>query len=265
MHPGMLLNIKRNIMKKTVLTLLVLISSISIAAADIVNISCGLYGSYMQSMGGNLSSYTQASYFDSYSGVDSINRSNDTIDTTNIDRLTGAFFGMNVKAVFLDYYLLRIGANYGMSVYGGEGKTIINAGTNYLKCKYSLKQYDFPLTIGLSIPFWKDSRISVSCGTAFARATYENKFESDSVAAPFTTSSTIKGKFTGWAFPLVVLIEGDVFVAPDVSLTSAISYYSGRTSTIKDSYDSDGNVDFASIDFTGYRFSLGVSYYFYNK
>ena len=255
-------------MIKTLLTILVLISVISITAAETVTVSGGIYGSYMQSMGGNLSSYNQSNYFGSSSGVDSINRSLDGYDSTNIGRLSGAFAGMNVKAVFLDYYLVRIGANYGMSVLGGKGRTVYNDGADYtLKCEYSIKQYDFPVTIGLSIPFWKDSRISLSCGTAFARATYENKFETDPANTndPFASSNSIKGKFTGWAFPMVVLIEGDVFVTPDVSLTSTISYYKGRTEIIKDSYDSDGNVDFASIDFTGYRFSLGVAYYFYNK
>jgi hypothetical protein len=235
-------------------------------SAEKVSVSGGFYGSYMSSMGGNLSSSTQEIYFDSNSGIYSINKSMDGTDTSNIDRLTGAFAGFDIRAIFLDYYLLRIGANYGMNVLGGKGKTIINAGANYLKCEYSLKQFDIPVTLGLSIPFWKDSRISVSCGTAFAWASYENKFESDSVAAPFSaTQDTIKGKFTGWAFPLVVLIQGDLFVMPDVSLTSTISYYKGRTKVIKDSKDSDGDVDFASIDFTGYRFSLGVSYYFFSK
>jgi hypothetical protein len=231
------------------------------------NISGGIYGSYMSSMGGNLNSYNQTAYFDSNSGIDSINRSLDGYDTTNIDRLSGAFIGMDVKAVFLDYFLARIGANYGISVLGGKGKTIYDDGSgppyHVLKCEYSLKQWDFPVTLGLSIPFWRDSRISVSCGTAFAYATYINKFETDT-NFPFASSNSIKGKFTGWAFPLVVLIQGDLFIAPDVALTSTISYYKGRTKLLNDSSDSDGNVDFASIDFTGYRLSLGVSYYFYN-
>jgi hypothetical protein len=225
--------------------------------AESVSVSGGLYGSFMQSMGGNLDSYNQH-FFGSNSGIDGINRSMDGYSTSNIDRLTGVFAGFDVKAIFLDYYLVRVGVNYGMSIIGGKGKTVYNDGVDHsLKCEYSLKQYDFPLTLGLSIPFWKDSRISVSCGTAFAMATYENKFQSDTIEW--------KGKFTGWAFPLVVLIQGDFFIAPEVSLTSTISYYKGRTKVIKDSSDNDGNIDFASIDFTGYRFSLGVSYYFYSK
>ncbi len=229
------------------------------------NISGGIYGSYMPSMGGNLNSYNQVAYFDSNSGIDSINKSANGADTSNIDRLSGAFAGMDIKAVFFDYFMARLGINYGMSVAGGKGKTLINGGANYLKCNYSMKQLDSPLTVGVSVPFWKDFRISVSCGTAFAYAVYENKFQSDSTAVPFSaTQSTIKGKFTGWAFPLVILLQGDLFIAPDIALTSTISYYKGRTKVIKDSSDGDGNVDYASIDFTGYRFSLGVSYYFFS-
>lgn len=253
-------------MRKISLIIFIFISGMRIAAAETVSVSGGIYGSFMQSMGGNLQSYNQENYFGSSSGIDGINRSMDGYSTSNIERLTGVFAGLDVKAIFFDYYMLRVGANYGMSMTGGKGKTVYYNGAYYnLKCEYSLKQYDFPVTLGLSIPFWKDSRISVSCGTAFARATYENKFESDSTSAPFSlTQNTIKGKFTGWAFPLVVLIQGDFFIMPEVSLISTISYYRGRTKVIKDSSDKDGNVDYASIDFTGYRFSLGVSYFFYN-
>ncbi|MFH0976324.1 MAG: hypothetical protein V1874_11135 [Spirochaetota bacterium] len=255
-------------MKKTLLIIVFLIiTQIQDISAETVSVSGGFYAAYMPSMGGNLGSYTQETYFNSNSGIDGINRSMDGYSTSNIDRLTGVFAGFDVKAIFHDYYLIRVGANYGMSIMGGKGKTIYNDGTYHnLECEYSLKQYDFPVTVGLSIPFWKDARISLSCGTAFARATYENKFESDSTAAPFSaTQSAIKGKFTGWAFPLVVIIQGDYFLKQEVALTTTIAYYKGSTKVIKDSKDNDGNIDFASIDFTGYRFNLGVSYYFYSK
>lgn len=254
-------------MIKIFLITLIFLSAIIVPIhSDTISVSSGLYLGYMPSMGGNLDSYTQQTYFNTNSGVDGINKSMSGYNTSNIDRLTGAFGGVEIKAIFYDYYLLRVGANYGMSVMGGKGKTVYNDGTTHsLKCEYTFREYDFPVTIGLSVPIWKDSRISLSCGTAFASAKYENKFESDSLAAPFAAQRKIKGSFSGWALPLVVIIQGDYFVSPEVALTSTISYYKGATKVIKDSSDDDGNVDFASIDFTGYRFSLGVSYYFYSK
>ena len=36
---------------------------------------------------------------------------------------------------------------------------------------------DVPLTIGLSIPFWKDMKISLGLGAAYVWAEYENEFD----------------------------------------------------------------------------------------
>ncbi len=254
------------IKKIIILIIIFLTANISKLYAEKLSVSSGLYIGFMPSMGGNLDSYTQQNYFGSNSGIDGINRSMDGFSTSKIDRLTGITFGLEVKAVLYDYFLVRAGANYGMSIMGGNGKTVYYDGGYYpLKCEYSFKECDFPFTIGLSIPFWKDVRVAVSCGTSFAYAKYENKFESTATLDPFSAQRSIKGSFAGWAFPLVVIMQADYFIRQEVSLTSAIIYYRGATKVFRDRSDSDGNVDFASIDFTGFRFNLGVSYYFYVK
>jgi hypothetical protein len=256
--------------KRIIITLTVLgfaLFDFPLLYAEKVSVSGGIVSGVMPSMGGNLNSISQEINYGSATGIDGINREMDGFSTDNIDRLTGVYAGLEFKAVFFDYYLLRIGANYGMSVLGGKGKTVFYstepADLDYftLKCEYSYTQYDFPVTIGVSIPIWKDARLSVSGGAAYARATYENKFTSDDTAASFER----KGKFTGWGFPLVVLVQGDYYLNEKLALTSALAYYKGSSKVIRDSSNSDGDTDFACIDFSGYRFNLGVSYTFYSK
>lgn len=233
-------------------------------SAEKVNFSTGLNAGYMPSMGGNLDSLSQ-SYYGSGSGVDGINRKMDGYSTSSIGRLTGVYAGFDFNAFFYDYFLVRTGFNYGKSIYGGRGKTVFYSplpDDDYfiLKCEYKYTQYDIPLTAGVCIPFWKDAKISLTCGAAYANAKYENKFTSEDTAVPFER----KGRFSGWGIPLVVLIQGDYFIAEKFALTTEISYYRGKSKVIKDSYDSDGDTDFANIDFSGYRFNLGVSYYFFS-
>lgn len=221
-------------------------------------------------MGGNLNSYIQQEYFQSMSGVDSMNRKMRGYDTSNISRLFGAFSGFEIKTILNDFYLARVAINYCQSLLGGRGDTVFttDAVSYYLlECEYSYKEFDIPVTLGLAIPFWKDMRISLNCGIAFARTEYENKFKSDTYSDPFER----KGYFKGWAFPIVIIVQGEYFVSRNISLISSLSYYHGSTGLLKDrnkrdvlGYSGNGAVDFASINFSGYRFSFGVSYYLYS-
>jgi hypothetical protein len=246
------------------ITLLIFICCASPLLAETVSFSFGINAGVMSSMGGDLDSDSQDTYYGSASGIDGINRKMDGYSTSNIDRLKGFLCGIETKLIFYDYYLLRAGANYGMSLTGGRGKTVFysSADADYflLECEYTYKVYDFPLTIGLSVPFWKDARVSVSCGAAYAGAVYKNKFTSEDTTTPFER----EGHFSGWGIPLVVVFESDYLINNFTALTGEISYYNGSSKVIKDSDDTDGDVDLASIDFTGYRFNLGISFYFNN-
>ena len=240
-------------------------------SAKKVNYSIGANTGFAPSLGGNLDSTSQQLYFNSDSGIDGMNRSMEGMETKKINRLFGITGGFEFKTIIQDFYLIRLGANFSKGILGGEGKTVIPDGTGYyytMECKYSFYEYDVPLTIGLAIPFWKDMMISLSCGTAFAYAEYKNEFISeDTYPDPFER----KGEFKGWGFPLVVIIQGEYFFLTNASITSTISYYNGSTEVLKDSYDKDtegfggqGAVDFAAINFTGYRFTFGISYYFFS-
>ncbi|MDY6968204.1 MAG: hypothetical protein SVR08_06055 [Spirochaetota bacterium] len=235
-----------------------------------INYSFGISGGYIPSLGGNLSSYIQEDQFGSKSGIDGINRSKDGYSTSHIDRLDGSFLGFNFKTVIYEFYLIQIGAYYCQNVRGGTGDTVFTKdNTNYyiLECEYIFSEYDFPLTIGLSIPFWKDFKINLAGGISAAYGKYEYSFKSNTYSDPFTR----KGSFSGWAFPMVILLEGEYFISKQIALNSCISYYNGSSRVHRDSHKSDtggldgeGAVDYAKINFSGYRYSFGFLYYFYS-
>jgi hypothetical protein len=245
---------------------MILICATPLAAAT-MNYAAGFSFGFTPSFGGNLHSSTQESAFQSRNGLDGMNRELSGHDTTEIKRLFGVSGGLEFKAILFDYFLMRLGGNYTMSIYGGSGKTVFlpngAAPETDVTCSYCMWSYDIPLTVGLIIPFWKDVKLSFSCGLAFAYGGYDNQFKG--------STFDMKGSFTGWALPLVILVQGEYFLGERLALNTSLAYYKGATETIRDGKRTDtmgaltaGEVDFARIDFTGYRFSIGLSYYFYS-
>lgn len=228
---------------------------LSKAQAANVNYAIGFYGGLAPSLGNDLQSYRQYYQYGSQSGVNGINRTQDDYETTNIDSLLGLGWGISFKVLLFENYQIRLAANYVRGMWGGEGTTLYGGAPNVLDCDYSFRMYDVPLTFGISIPFWKDVKISFNCGVAFAYGWYQNRFTEN-----FTT--TYKGKFTGRAYPLVILLEAEYFFTSKIAVTSSLSYYRGATTLVEDTCDDDGNVDYARLNFTGYRFNLGAIYYF---
>lgn len=236
-----------------------------------MNYAVGIYAGVAPSLGNGLQSYVQQTYLGAPGGIDDINTTVRGGKTEHVNRLMGASGGMEIKGIFLDYYFVRIGSNYTMGVYGGKGTTLYtedNVSYYRMDCKYSLMIFDIPFTVGLSVPFWKDMKISISCGFAYARAVYKNEFESKETPVPFSR----EGSFKGSAYPLVILVEGEYFVSNNISIISIMTYYKGSTKLIRDGQDTDtdgllvsgspvGVTDYASVDFTGYRFYIGVSFY----
>ncbi len=210
----------------------------------------GFYSGLAPAMGGNMNTYVQNTTLGNRSGIDSINREMSGRETEEIDRMLGVVGGFEFKVITLNYLLIRIGANYVKSFLGGKGKTL-DLSDEPVTVKYSQWACDFPLTLGLSIPFWKDVKISLSGGLAYAYGSSRSRFKSSAVDQ--TT------KVRGWALPLVVVLAGEHYLTNSLSLTSTISYYKGA-GRIKG--DDDG-ADFARVDFSGYRWTLGFSLYFY--
>lgn len=224
------------------------------AAGTTANFAVSIYGGFAPSLGNDLQSTYQYYEFGSQSGIDGMNRSAD--GTSSIDRLMGLSGGIAFKLLFLDYYQVRIAGNYTRSMSGGDGTSMYNDGSDHIiECEYSFLMYDVPVTFGLSIPFWKDVKIAFSCGIAYAYATYSNEFEIDA-------ATVVKGEFTGWGLPLVILLEGEYFVTEKIAVTSSLIYYRGSTKFIEDDTTSDGITDYAKLNFTGYRYNAGITFYF---
>jgi len=227
------------------------------------SLSVGMQAGFMPSPGGNLHSSTHET-IGVRNGIDGINRSLDGYDTEPVDRLLGASGGIEFRAVFYDYFFARLAGNFTMAVWGGAGTTLYDTdpGAPFvpetLECDYSIYIIDAPLTAGLAVPFWKDVRIAFSVGAAFAYGNYKNSFKPES-------GGTYKGKFRGYGFPLVLLVEGDYFLSEKLSVTASLAYYRGSTDIRKDRYRTDGDTDYARIDFTGYRFGMGASWHFYSR
>lgn len=222
-----------------------------------VNGAMGMYGGFAPSLGNDLQSAYQYYVYGTQSGVDGLNRAQDGYSTSAIERLIGFGGGIMFKLLLMDNYQFRLGANYTKSTLGGEGETLFGATPTTLECKYGFTMYDVPLTFGISIPFWKDIKIVFSCGFAYAYAKYTNRFIENS-----TTKH--KGTFTGWGLPLVILIEGEYFITDRLALSSSLVYYRGSSKFIEDGSTSDGVTDYARINFTGYRYNAGVSFYFWS-
>lgn len=243
-----------------------LFSPFAINAMD-VSQAISFYGGVAPELGGSCYSYLQDNAFgtpgviDSYpNGINGINKLQTGYSTSNISKLLGLTAGISLKIIFQEYFALKVGANYFNSVWGGKGTTVFYDGTNdrLLQCEYSIEGFDIPVTAGISIPFYRDIRISITGGFAYAFGTYKNYFESES-------QFIYKGRFKGTAFPLVVNCEGEYFVNERIAVTSSLSYYYGKTKSIKDYKQSDLNTDYAPIDFSGYRYVIGLSYYFKTK
>ncbi len=212
-------------------------------------IGLGFYSGLAPAMGGNMNTYVQSTTLGNRSGIDSINREMSGRETEEIDRMLGVVGGFEFKVITLNYLIIRIGGNYVKSFLGGKGKTL-DLSDEPVTVKYSLWACDFPLTLGLSIPFWKDVKISLSGGLAYAYGSSRSSFKSS------TVDQTTKVK--GWALPLVVVLAGEHYLTNSLSLTSTISYYKGA-GRVK----GDDGPDYARVDFSGYRWTLGFSLYFY--
>jgi len=230
--------------------------------ASTVELSFGLYGGFMPSAGANCHSSDQELYFNSASGLDGINKKLSGYSTKTIDRLTALSGGLRLRAFFFENFFIAVSGNYTQGVAGGRGTTVYNSTPaasptpTRLKCRYTISFFDAPLTAGIALPFWKDVKILLGGGVAFARGQASNKFES----AAFGKR---EGSFSGWGYPLVLSLEGEYLLSDTVSVGAGIAYYHGGSRTLRDGMGHDG-VDFMKIDFTGFRFTAGVSYYFFS-
>lgn len=234
-------------MKKIVFILLLLLVSDKYSYARTTRSSVALFTGMYPTMGGNLHSAAQSDLLGINNGIADINRYTHGIDNERIDKLTGFAVGTEFRALIYNLLLFKAGINYSTSLLGGTGTSTDLLG-NSLKVHYSMWTIDTPFLVGISYPFGERIRLSFCSGLALAYGSYSNSFKSATVNSSAT--------FSGWAIPLCVSFGGEYILNNNIALISSITYYKGRSGTIKD------KSDYASINFSGYRWQLGAAYYF---
>ena len=206
-----------------------------------------IYGGFAPTFGGNLTTTFQQDTLNLPNGILSINRTKTGETSAPIAPLLGGTAGIEFWGITRDFIIISCGANFTYGIMGGSGNSLDNS-ENTMSVKYSLWTVDIPLTVGITIPFWDDIRISFKSGIAIAYGKYSNVFKSSIINS--------SSNFTGYGAPVVTSLAGDYLFYHNFSLYMSITHYSGSTKIIKD------EADYASINFSGYRIYVGTSFRF---
>lgn len=199
--------------------------------------------------GGSMHSGWQLEELEVEQGIYDINRSRDGFQLSTIEAPLGFSAAFDIRLI-LDKIYFKAGAGYNRVIAGGKGTTLNDSATDEVKVKYKQWSADFPVTAGVTLLFWGESRISLGGGAAFAYGNYSNSFRS---AVPALNHSA---SFTSYAFPLVAELSSEVFISSGTSLICSINHYYGKSKIVKD------GSDYARVDFSGTRFTAGVVKYF---
>jgi len=202
---------------------------------------------YSPAVGGSMSSGWQSEELDVEDGIYGINRSGGGFAVSGIESPVGIVAGIDLGILRNSIYG-KAGIEYLYQVSGGTGKTIDPSGTELVKVKYSQWSFDIPLTAGVSLLFWGETRIYLGCGIAFAYGTYSNSFSSATLDH--------SGSFTGYAIPLVAEAGCEYLINERFSAGCNIMYLNGKSTVIKD------GTDYARIDFTGFHFTASAAFHF---
>lgn len=229
---------------KYIITLLLILSSAIIHAAEI---SISVRGGYSPDVGGSMSSGWQADNLDVYDGINDINRSDGASAVSSVEDPLGVVAGADLRIISNSVYY-RAGIEYVYVLSGGTGKTLNPAGTEVVKVEYSQWSFDVPLTIGVALFFWGESRIYLGIGAAFAYGTYSSSFKS----ATLDHSAS----FTAYALPLVAEFGCEYMVNERFSLGCDVKYLNGRSPSVKD------GTDYARVDFSGIHITASAALHF---
>lgn len=181
-------------------------------------------------------------------GLNDINRSSDTLAVSTVEvpvAAVGAFELMFTGESF--YFKTGVWGQY--TVAGGTGKTINPAGTELVDVSYSQWSVDVPVTMGVNLFYWNESRIYMGCGAAFAYGMSIMSFSS----ATLDHSAT----FTGYAIPLVAELGCEYITGEYTSIGCGIRYMYGKSAVL------EKGTDYAVVDFSGYIFTVSASVHFH--
>ncbi len=226
---------------KYIITVIVLFSTVLSHAAEI-SLSARL--GYSPSVGGSMSSGWQSENLGVPDGINNINRSDDVQAVTSVEDILGVIAGADLR-IIRNYIYYRAGIEYVYAMSGGTGKTISPDGTEIVDVTYTQWSFDVPVTTGVSLLFWGESRLYFGIGAAFAYGTYSNSFKS----ASLNNSSS----FTAYAIPLVAELGCEYLLNERVSVGCEVKYLNGRSSVVK------AQSDYARVDFTGYHITASAT------
>lgn len=229
---------------KYLITLIIFLSTMSLHAAVV---SFSARGGYSPAVGGSMSSGWQADNLGVYDGINDINRSGGGLAVSSVEDPLGVIAGADLRITGNSFYY-KAGIEYVYVLSGGTGKTLDPAGTEVVKVTYSQWSFDVPLTIGVVLAFWGESRIYIGAGAAFAYGTLSTSFESASLDH--------SASFTAYAIPLVAEFGCEYMVNERVSFGCDIKYLKGRSPVVND------GTDYARVDFSGVHITASAALHF---
>lgn len=229
---------------KCIAVILFIIYSAVVSAADI-SISSRL--GYSPEIGGSMRSGWQLENLGVRDGINDINRSKDGYSVSTVETPVGIIAGADLRIISNSIYY-KAGFEYVYTVSGGKGKTLDSAGTEVVEVEYDQWSFDVPVTVGVALLFWGESRIYLGIGAAFAYGTYSNSFRSDTLSH--------SASFTGYSVPLVAEIGCEYMLNERVSLGCDVKYLYGKSPIVED------GSDYARVDFSGFHITASAAVHF---
>ena len=228
---------------------IILISLLASADLYASSVSILFKGGYAPDMGGSMHSGWQAQNLGVYEGVNDINRSASGLSVSTVEAPTGIAAGAEARFTGESVYF-KSGVDILYSFTGGEGSTIndFGSGDEVVDVEYSIWFCYVPVTAGIIIDFWNESRIYAGGGAAFAYGSYSNSFKS--------ASAEHNASFSGYGIPLAAELGCEYLVTGNTALCCVVTYLHGRSDIIKD------GSDYARIDFSGFNFTAGLLFYY---
>jgi opacity protein-like surface antigen len=229
---------------KYIITIFFIFAVVFLQAAEV---SLSLRGGYSPAVGGSMSSGWQAENLDVYDGINDINRSGGGQAVSSVEDPLGVIAGADLRVISNSIYY-RAGIEYVYVLTGGTGETLNQAGTEVVKVSYSQWSFDVPVTVGVALLFWGESRLYFGVGAAYAYGTYSNSFKS-------ATLDHSAG-FTAYAIPLVAEFGCEYMLNDRISLGCDVKYLYGRSSVV------DDGADYARVDFSGIHITASAALHF---
>ncbi len=223
-----------------ILLLMIMPCAVLRASGNSVSLQLG----YAPEIGGSMHTGWQYENMGNSDGINDINRSDGTGSTATVEKPVGAVLSLGYRS-FGEGIYFKTGISGVYSIYGGKGKTLNQAGTEVVDVKYTMMWGEIPFILGIHMEFWKEIRLSLGAGFAFAYGLYMNSF----------SSATIDNSamFLGYGFPLIAEFSCEYRLSETVDYIATVQYMRGESRLI------ENGGDYTRLDFTSFRLLLGLT------